>query len=423
MAQILVYIPQIRKKELLPFILFVTLSSFSYFRPLAWEGGPIPKTIYMFLLLYATAVSLKQLTFKTNYSYSLPVKIMMLAIIGSIFMSMIYRGQTFLESVYAAEYPMLGYIFYFFLIEKEVSSQVIERIVVIVALMFAAVFAISFLVYPVHLFQYNETDEDRGLQRILLTGDGCLYLAYFIGVNKLLAKFTIKWGIVVLICSVVIFLSLTRLYIVTCGLIAFYYFFKKQKFVVWAIALGVVVATIPFVAQLKIVDILYKKTIVETKDITKYVRYQSAEYYLTTFQASAATSILGNGFPYADKTAYGVKMIRIQKLQNFYIEDIGLVGLYVYAGLFAVLAYLLIFIKAIFTKLPYEYQYAKMFMLFLFFNGLTSSATFSESFVIAIVFALYIFDASKKDNSIKFFMVNDPKPIFSDKKSDDLMRN
>ena len=109
------------------------------------------------------------------------------------------------------------------------------------------------------------------------------------------------------------------------------------------------------------------------------------------FQKEPWTYALGNGFAFG-RSAYGSRLVNLNTTQSLYIEDLGFIGLYIYAGIIAVLAYVIIFYKSFFAKIPEGFVYVKLFIAFLFLNGLTSFTSFSDSFVPAIVFCLYIMD-------------------------------
>jgi hypothetical protein len=390
-----------KRKGNFAFILLFTLSSFVFFRPLflVSDNNPVPKYIYFVLLLWVTFSSLNSMFFKRPYQFSFPVKLLLLGIVASIISATTFRGQALFDSILAAEYPVLGYIFYFYLIERKVKITILEKVIIWAGLAFIVTFLISFLAYPTHLFQYNETLEDRGFQRILLTGSGFLFLFTFYALNRVLTKRTLKWMVILMVCYLCVILSLTRIYILSTAAISIFFIWKKQGAFIKLVLISLLYGAVIFISQLSFTQKLLSKTQDDTEDIQNYIRFQSALYYTTEFQISPATMVLGNGFGYGDKTEYGRKLGQLQS-QGFYVEDLGFLGLYVYMGVFAILAYVLIFYKSFKAKLPPEYLYLKMFIIFLFLNGLTSSATFGESTILAIALTLYLFDAVNKTGGL-----------------------
>ena len=316
-----------------------------------------------------------------------------------IFSAYIFRGQDLFDSFLAAEYPVWGYAFYFYFVQRKTKIKNIEKIIFWVGMLFIIAFLISFVVFPTRLFQYNKSVEDRGFQRILLTGSGFLFLLTFLALNKLLVKRTLKWTVILLLCYLCVILSLTRVYILSTGIISLFYIWKKQNVFLKTVILAAAYIVVTIVAQLPVTQRLLTKTQDDTEDIQDYIRFQSAQYYLTDFQPSIATLVLGNGFTYGDKTDYGRQMDQVQK-QGFYVEDLGFLGLYIYMGILAIIAYIIIFYRSYKIKLPQKYFYLKMYVMFIFLNGVTNSGTFSESAVLSIVFTLYLFDAVKNQEKL-----------------------
>jgi len=194
-------------------------------------------------------------------------------------------------------------------------------------------------------------------------------------------------------------LSLTRVYILSTAVISLFYIWKNQGVFLKTMLLAACYILATIASQLTVTQRLLTKTQDDTEDIQDYIRYQSAQYYLTDFQPSVVTRVIGNGFGYGDKTDYGRAIGQLQN-QGYFVEDLGLLGLYIYLGVFGIIAYFIIFYRSFKVSLPSNFHYLKMYIMFLFLNGLTNSATFSESGVLSIVFTLYIFDMIKNQEKI-----------------------
>lgn len=398
-----------QKRDNLAFILFFTLSSFAFFRPLALVGdnNPVLKYIYFAILLILIFYTASRIFKKNNYEFSLSIKLLMISIALSMLSAAIYRSQDVFDSFLAAEYPVMGYVFYFYLIKQKVKIVSLEKVILWVGVLFIIAFLVSFVAYPRHLFEYNESLEDRGFQRILLTGSGFLFLLTFLALNKILIKRSFKWMAILLLCYLCIVLSLTRIYILSTAVISVFYVWKKQQVAIKIALLALLYVGVTVVAQLNVTQQLFQKTQDDTEDIKDYIRYQAAQYYLTDFQPSLITRVIGNGFGYGTKTDYGREIIRLQD-QGYYVEDLGIIGLFIYLGIFAVVAYGIIFYKSFKIKVPRNFSYLKMYIFFVFLNGLTNSGTFSEAAVVSIVFALYIFDVVKRtENEMRYEMLNE----------------
>lgn len=378
------------------YILILALSSFTFFRPAFLE--PIYLRIsnlnnYLFLVLFLPAIPFifKNIFKKNKYLFTLPLRLITIAIIISIIMANVFWGQKIMDSVYGALLPVFGYTFYFYLMEKSISIKIIERVIIIIGLAFIVFFLFSFSVYPIRIFDYKETN-DREFLRLFLYGDGFLFLFYFFALNKLLNGKAKIWLVLVLAAFLCMILNQTRVYLISTAAITIFYLVRSKSVLVKIISIAMVISAFLILPQIDFVQGLQTKTQNDLGNSDDYIRVKAGKYFLNKFQQSPFTRVFGNGF-YAGKDSYYSKEIKkLQTERGFYVQDVGMIGLYAFMGILPLIAYLLIFLRGLRTKLVAEYDYLKMFIIFIICSCLTTDSTFSGSYVFPIVFTLYLYE-------------------------------
>jgi hypothetical protein len=382
-----------KKKEYFLYLVFFSLESFSFFNPvfIDRETGIYNKisAVAMILLLPSFA---KNFFSKDEYLYTKPLKMLIVAILISIFSAYFYWGQSIIDSFYAIFFSVAGYFIYYFLHDIKVTSKTVEKLILYVGTLFMIVFILSFVLYPTKIVAYDSLElESRGFQRILINGAGFLFLLFFMALNKVYVKQGRKWVIILVLSYICILLSLTRLYILGSTLIAVVYMLQgRNVFLKVAIITGII-ALVTIVPQLEVFQTLVDKTQSDLEVFKDYIRIQSANYYLGEFQPSFFTQIFGNGIN-SFQSNYGKKIMDLNKSSGFFIEDLGLIGLYINFGVLALVAYFMIFWKSFRTKMIESHVYTKMYIWFILFCSLTNYASFSGNFVVSIVLTLYLIE-------------------------------
>lgn len=378
------------------YILILALSSFTFFKPSILDSVYLRFSNFnnqIFLLLFLPAIpTIVKFIFKKNrYLFTVPMNLLTISILISMFMANFFWNQKPMTCIYGAALPLWGYTFYYYLMSKGISIQTIERIITIIGIAFIIFFLFSFSVYPIKIFEYKETN-DRDFLRLFLYGDGFLFLFYFFAMNRFLTKKSYLWLALALAAYLCIILNQTRVYIVATAAITLWYFMRSRRLFLKILAMSIIVIGFLVLPQLDFIKGLQNKTQSDLGNTDEYIRVKAAKYFLNKFQQSPFTRVFGNGI-YADKEShYSKEIIRLQTEKGFYIQDVGLVGLYTYLGLLGLGAYLMIFYKSLKTKLVENYDYLKMFMAFVICSCMTTDSTFSGSYVFPIVFTLYLYE-------------------------------
>jgi hypothetical protein len=295
---------------------------------------------------------------------------------------------------------------------KGVSIKSVERIIIIIGICYTVFYLLSFVINPVKFFEYKEV-KDRDFLRIFLFGDGFLFLFYFLSLNKIAVGKSKIWLVACLASYLCIILNQTRVYMIASAIITVVFLLGSKKLWIKFISVSLVVSVLLVVPQLDYVKNLQKKTQSDLKGNDDYIRIKSAKYYLGPFQPSGLTRIFGNGFALGNDSYLSKVIGDLQSKKGYYAQDIGLFGLYVNMGIASVVAFLIIYIRGLKTKLRSDYVYLKMFIAFLIFTSFTTDSTFSSSYVMSIVFTLYLYEHCRVDAEhviITTEIIDNPSP-------------
>lgn len=405
------------------YILLIALSSFSFFRPAFLDNiytrfPNFDNYPFVLLFLFALPSIVRFILKKNKYLFTLPMKMYTLAIIFSIIMANLFWGQGYVESVYGVLLPVIGSLFYFYLMEKNVDIKIIERVIIVIGMAFIIFFLFSFSVYPVKIFAYKETT-DREFLRLFLFGDGFLFLFYFYAFNKFLNDRSYLWLFLALLAFLCVILNQTRVYIVCVAGISAWYLLRSKSLPLRIVTMALIFTAFLVLPQLDYIKGLQNKTQSDLGSSDEYIRIKSAKFYLNKFQPSVFTRVFGNGFPEGKDSHYAQTVNLLHTDKGYFAQDVGLVGLYAYLGLLAVIAYVIIFYRSIVkVKLVYKYSYLQMFMAFIICCSFTTDATFSASYVFPIAFTLYLIEncTVEAQKSFLSFQTNQlpdlPDPVF-----------
>lgn len=360
----------------------------------------IGRFIYFGFVLFAIPFIIHFIIYQKGTNFSSTFIWLFCAILLSSICCYFFWNQGFFDSFIALLFSIIGFFFYFDFLHKKISTNSVEKAIIVLGAIYIALFLFSFLIYPKSIFYNPYTDptnlfqgeEDRGLQRVILNGSGFLFLLYFLSLNKTFTKKNWFWFLLCATSLVCIVLTLTRIYIFAVSVITFFYIVSKFKFVGKLIAAALFVLLFFFIAQLGFVQKIVDNTVEEIETLDNYVRLQEAEYFLGEFQQSTLTYIFGNGFERTSSIVYGKKLVELKQVNNYYISDLGILGLYIYLGIPGVIAIILLVYKGIKLKVPQEFQYLKMFIVFLLLTCFTTFAFYSLDFLISIVFVLYLYE-------------------------------
>lgn len=379
------------------FVFLLVVISFNFF-----EARFLSKNIKLFFWFLYIALSIAlslPFIFRKRQGFVLPIQLIFLSMLISIFMAYISWGQSIMNSILATV-PYMLWIFFFYLLEIKIPIKTIEKIILIYGIIYIILYFYQFTHPEPILFGYGDefSEEGRGIIRIRFPGGGIFYLASFMAINKLTTQKDKRWlwFLLSILGVVVTVMQVTRSDIFALSLLFFYHLVKDlaifKKFIV----------IISFIGLLFFLKFLYNSNnpivegIVEQQksDIQageNNIRVIEGNYFLTEFSPNNISRIFGNGVPYALETEYALYVDKLTNERGFYFSDVGIIGMYAMFGILSVFAYILIWIKSFTLPIPKEFNYVKYYLWYLLITSLTSYYVFHSRYLIATVFALYIY--------------------------------
>lgn len=373
----------------------------------------------------AIAISLPYF-FSKPTGFIFPVQVITVAIVISVFMAYVSWGQSFKDTLLVT-IPMLLWPFFFYLNHFKISVKLIEKIILFYGGMYILIYFYQYTHPDVMLFGKSlwgdEFVEDRGVLRIVPPGGAMFFLAVFISLNKFTTAIKGRWIWLPLIIFGLItpVMQVTRITLFGVGIIYIFHFLRgknipKQVIMMISCVLIVLCMSI-FYTEIKQLNGMVEAQQQTAQEGKEYIRVLAGTYFLTEFSPANINVILGNGVPYINFTFYGRFLEMLNEQYGYYLEDMGIIAIYVMYGIMGVVAYILIWIKSFIYKLPKEYQYVKYNLFFLFLNGFTTDNLNTSEFLLSTVFALYIYQTilreSKKQKEIEHYInsLDFPVPV------------
>jgi hypothetical protein len=387
-------------------LFFLVVVSLNFFESKYLTTTPSLKNMvlyFRFLCLGGMIALSVPFAFRKSQGFVLPIQLLFLSMLISIFMAYSSWDQSVMKSTFATV-PYMLWLFFFYLLEMDISIKAIEDIVLIYGGIYIVLFLYQFTHSAVPLFGgQDEFVEARGVVRIIFPGGGVFYLASFIAINKLTTEKR-KWWLWIgmslagLVCTV---MQVTRQAIFGICLLYFYHLIKgiaiHKKLFVIIICLVAVLFVIN--SDIPIVKGITEAQKSDTEDGKNYIRIVAANYFLYQFSPNNVSRILGNGVPYALDSNYALFVANLKE-QGFFLSDVGIIAMYVMFGVLSVLAYLLIWIKSFLYRVPKQYYYVKYYLWYLLITCATSNYIYDESYIITTIFALYIFQVLYEESKV-----------------------
>jgi len=317
--------------------------------------------------------------FKNPTRFRLPVILLLISIVVSIFMAMFYWDQS-LQHTLLGTYEHLIIVFFFFIAGSKITAKDFEKIIIGLGLVYLFFFLIQYVSLPNILFGKSHWGSDefverRGTIRFVFPAAGVFFLMSFMAFVKLTQKAKPLWfyasltflGILLPIVQV------TRQFIAAAVLLFSFNFIKNISWTTRIVLVFLLIFTIPFIlnSDIEWVNILLEQSESDFSEGTDYIRLQAADFFLFEFSPNWVTAIFGNGVPLWNQSDYGIYIAMLQYQHGFFLEDVGIIGYYAQIGLFGVLAFILIWVYSFSFSLPKQYYYLKYYLWFLLITGLT----------------------------------------------------
>lgn len=391
-----------------PFLIFfIFLSSTTFFK-LAFLPRQLllllsfGSTILMLLVFIGNTIYEGRRGFKQNFNFE--ISLFLFATVLSMFGAKWGHGQGLLLSMWITQ-GMYFYLFYFLLHAFKVKPEELERLIIIMAIIYLVLFVAQYVLYPRQLFN-SRVQEARGTIRIFVPGGIFAYLIFFNFLIKFFQSYSLKYGIFCFIYMIIPVLQGTRSSILSLMLAVLLVIIvskqvKSKIGVLFLMGIGAVL--IFFIFQdifVNLMEVSQEQSAQEGDDI----RVKSARFFLTDFYPNKINYIIGNGVGHM-MSPYGLKIMYYKATFGFYQSDIGIVGVYTMYGVLVVLGIFLSIRKILLIDVETKYNYIKFWAAMIIIGAISGAPFTSPSMIVVILSAMYILDVSNYEK--KLALLND----------------
>ena len=377
------------------FLILLVASGINFFEPQAITETGI-KYIRVGVITLSIVISIPYLFDEDKGGFTFGIKLIAISIFFSMIMAYVSWSQNISQG-FKATFPLMLWFSFFYFMRHKIPLNNIEQIIILFGIVYILLFFFQYTHSEVVYFGWQEEfREERGVTRINFPGGGMFFIFAFFAINKFTESFSNKkifWGLISIICVIVIVLQVTRQSIALLVLIYTFHLFKRAS-IGKKILLVSIIGCISLLILNTDNDIV--KGLKEVQEDTSsqggdYIRVLSGTFFLKDFSPNTASAILGNGVPYYrpyEASSYGIYMQYLKDELNYYLDDVGIIAFYAMFGIFAILGYLLIFYKSFTIPLPRQYQYLKYYIWYIGATCLTSDGLYSHKFLAANIVAL-----------------------------------
>jgi hypothetical protein len=102
------------------------------------------------------------------------------------------------------------------------------------------------------------------------------------------------------------------------------------------------------------------------------------------------------------ESTFGKREKQLQENKSLYVSDVGYAQIFVWFGGWTLLLYLLLFYRVVKQKVPIKYMYAKLFLIYVLFAGITSDALLKYTIEISICLFILEYCNLREKNEIKY---------------------
>jgi hypothetical protein len=237
-------------------------------------------------------------------------------------------------------------------------------------------------------------DDRRDSVSIFYYGRGFTILGCFYCLSEFLKTKKILYLVLYLLCAAYCFMVVSRM--LTAGIAVgsgwiFLRFSKKSiaNFAIIIVVLIVIGVIGVFYAD-KIVGSMLDVSQKQISNSQDDVRVNAYRFFFTKYQVNSFTMLFGNGVPY--DSDYETWSDTVRTVNAARIGDVGLVGVWVYFGVFAVLSWIIIFSKMFFKKCNDNQLFIRAYFVTVLAEAFTGFATHNPEIMPTTIFALFWFE-------------------------------
>ena len=392
-------------KEILLIILpFLVFYKFYNFRPIVEMSSYNSFLIVLNLLFLVLIFSCLNKKYSKD-SLSLSIKYVLLIIVLNIIPSFLVSGQSLYYSLRGSTYGF-SLCMYFWFVYHKISSRSVVQAFLIILISYIVLHLLALSTFPNHLFGYNENLIDRaesdmvirGVVRIGVPGQDFVILAIFVVLN--LSRVNKKYLLFLIPLFVMLILRGTRTPLIITIILSLFYLVWKCKYkilVIIACCLSYVIIPIIYDSiknsnSENIIVNYVQMTDEQLNSEDEDIRIKMSKYYLFDFNDNILAVLIGNGVPQGNSN-YEYRVLKNSYNNAYYLSDVGIVQIYVYYGILGLIAYLLLLIKILRTKVDPKYEFAKLFVMYYYLTLFSGNYLVQNAFYLA--FGLYLMEINR----------------------------
>lgn len=376
--------------------LFLFLSITAFFKCI-FITDKVSKVIYytVILLLIGASIQIRRRGYANLYrGFDRGYALIFIGFCSSTLVATFIEKQPFLISCIVM-IPYFMYFLYYLFRQYRIHAEVIEKVILSVALIYTLVFTLNNITYPIAFFGEAALDESRGGIRFRVPGISYVVFAMLYFINKYILNRKSIYLIYSIACYGFVCLTLNRQTILLAFVLGILFLFQKismlRKTLFVLFVLPVLYFTIPKIP-------LVQNLITTTQNQTEYnesrgregIRMQAYRHFLIDGQQDVNRFIFGHGKASYDNSAFGDRARTFAESNNIYQVDVGIAGFLYDFGIIAWIGIISLLIKAIVIKKNSSYSYITYFFMYMILTSFASYSIISVDSIALISAALYI---------------------------------
>lgn len=395
-----------KKQYIVVIILFVFLC-FDFFS----FKFVVENHIFRQLKILATVIMIGYTIKEWTRSYgkstiSTNVKYLLYLYIFSILTAYVFNSQPPMRSLSGT--AIFFTIGLFFLLKKwNIPVKTVEKIFLYILFGYALAYTLASITFPNNLFGHTgienvesleSVQKSRGVMRFGIIGSEIVVLMIFFVITKYSQNK--KYYIWLIPLFILLFYRGTRgpLFITAAFTLVYLFVKSRQKIILFPIICAALLSLNTIKDYIISKDSAFSKLIsvtvkqVEANDEEEDIRIKMSKFFIDDYNQNIGQVIFGNGVP-VSVSNYGEKLLNLGERYGYYPVDVGYVMIFVYFGLLGLLVFFSLIYRVIKTKIPTEYSYTKIYIIYIYCASIAGSYFIVASPLIAM--SLYIMEKKR----------------------------
>ncbi|MDU0808905.1 hypothetical protein [Aquirufa regiilacus] len=340
-----------------------------------------------------------------------------LFIIG-LFISMLscyyFRNQTLMESFWQYNY-LYALTFYFLIKAFNLPAVAMERVLVILVVLFCVAYFYQYSVYPSMVFIYNDQEYEANDVRVRLVGQGLASLGYFYSLNKILINKKNRLFFLLLLLATLLSILLMGFRTMLLGIVLMTSIIVikiigfNRRLLIYSILISIFSL---FVLNLEVVsnklNSMSERQKTDNLSNNDYVRLLQLNYYMTEHFKSNSEYLLGSGLPQRGDKENNIKASSYGKYMDSLLSqgltwvDWGLLSMSWVIGIIPVLTSIFYSIKAYRIKTKKEHLYLGVWFMYILIISFTTIEILRAGNLALQAFCFVLIETTVRNNNVDF---------------------